>query len=233
MRAPKGRWLVVAVLVGAALTCAALAQEPEFALGGGGPSVGLAMPNLTEINEFVEGAEFEPFDGNLLLIGGGGRGGLVPGPAFGGAGWGAGIESQRGNLHAEYATGLGGLDMGFAIGGTDRSVLAIGAVIGGGAAELILTEEPVATSDGVSLLGIVVEPAQWTYDSAFAFFAPYADAQIQLLDWMGLSVRAGYLLPLFEVIWSGDQSLDLPDLAPFGAYVRFTIAFGAITDLRP
>ena len=86
MRHARLRWLT-AVLVVTALTGVVHAQEPGYAFGGGGPGLGLFMPDLSEINAFVEGAGFPTFDGDLFLVGGGGRGGVVPGPVFGGAGW--------------------------------------------------------------------------------------------------------------------------------------------------
>ena len=220
--------LLVALAVGAVL-----ASAPEYAFGGGGPGFGLLMPDLTEINEFIGGVGFAPLGGDMFLVGGDGRGGLVPGMAFGGAGWGAWIESEHGNLHAEYGLGMGGFDLGFAVDGSERSVLTLGTLFGGGAVELILTEFPAFVHVGRTPRGIVVEPSRQTYDSVFAFVAPYLDMQIQLLAWMGLGVRAGYLWVPFELNWSDEGPLDAPDLACSGLYVRLTLRFGGITDLRP
>jgi len=210
----------------------ALAVEPEYGFGGGGPGLGLFMPDLTAIETFVEGAGFPSFDGDPFLIGGGGRGGLIPGLAFGGAGWGAWIESRQGNLKADFGVGLGGFDLGFAVGGDERSVLTLGGVIGGGGAELVLTEHPVAVPVGRTPRGIIVEPTQQIYDSAFAFIAPYVDIQIQLLGWMGLDVRAGYVLTLFELNWQDKGTLDPPSLAPPGPFVQFSIVFGGIGKIE-
>jgi len=224
----RSQWLA-AVLIAVALAGAVGASEPEYIIGGGGAGFGLSMPDLAEINEFVDGAGFAPFGDRMMLIGGGGRGGFVPGPMFGGAGWGAWIESRRGNFHAEYGVGLGGFDMGYGIGGTERSVLTIGAVVGGGGAEVVLTEDPVPTNQGIGSRGVVVEPTRQVYDSAFAFVAPYLDVQIQLLDWMGFAVRAGYVLPLFELNGQDQGPLYAPALALAGPYVRVSVVFGAIT----
>jgi len=230
MRYAAPRWLSV-VLIAGALTSAALAEEQEYGFGGGGSGLGLFMPDLSEINAFVEGAGFPALEGNLFLIGGGGRGGVVPGPVFGGSGWGAWIESEHGNLHAEYGLGLGGFELGFAIGGNERSVLSIGAVMGGGGVELILTEYPPVILEDYAPRGIVIEPTRQIYDSGFAFVDPYVDMQIQVLAWMGLGVRAGYVLPLFELNWQDEGPLDAPPLAPSGLYLRLSFVFGGFGSL--
>jgi hypothetical protein len=232
MRHAGSRWMLM-LLIGAALAGTVRADEPEFGFGGGGPGFGLFMPDLTEIDEFIAGAGFAPFDGELTLVGGGGRAGTVPGPVFGGAGWGAWTESQGGNVHAEFGVGLGGPEIGFAIGGTERSALSIGTLFGGGVAELILTEYPPIVYTDLAARGIVVNPAQQTYDSIFAFVAPYIDMQIQLLSWIGLGVRAGYVWAPFELNWEDPGPLDAPDLALSGPYVRFSIVFGGIGRPEP
>jgi len=231
MRHTGSQWLLIGLIV-TALAGIALAEEPEYGFGGGGPGLGLFMPDLSEINAFVEGAGFPALEGNLFLIGGDGRGGVVPGPMFGGSGWGAWIESEHEHLHAEYGLGLGGFELGFAIGGNERSVLSIGAVMGGGGVELILTEyAPIVLKD-YAPRGIVVEPTRQIYDSGFAFVDPYVDMQIQLLAWMGFGVRAGYLLPLFELNWRDEGPLDAPPLAPSGLYVRLSVVFGGFGPLN-
>jgi len=225
--------LMLVVTLALLATLAAIGQEAEYGFGGGGPGVGQLMSDLGAINEFVEGAGFARFSGNPLLVGGGGRGGLVPGPVFGGAGWGAWIESREGERHAEYGVGLGGFDMGYAIGGSNRSVLTVGGLFGAGGAEIIFTEYPPSEASGIGPGGLVIEPERTTYDSFFAFAAPYIDMQIQLLDWVGLGVRACYVQPIFELAGSSSGPLDPPNLAPSGPYVRFSIVFGGFGALEP
>ncbi|MBU0595455.1 hypothetical protein KJ567_02060 [Candidatus Bipolaricaulota bacterium] len=83
--------------VGALLTLLlgviAPAAGPEYGFSGGGPSIGLFMPDLSKINEFVTGIGFASLDGSLFLIGGGGRGGLLP------ALWAGGPAGARGSSH--------------------------------------------------------------------------------------------------------------------------------------
>jgi len=208
------------------------AADVLFAFGGGGPGLGLFMPDLADINVFVEGSGFTPFDGGLLLIGGGGRGGVMPGAAYGGAGWGAWIESDQDARHAEYGLGLGGFDIGYAAGGAKRSILAVGMLLGGGAAELLLREEAPSATAGLTPHGIIPQPLDVVYDSVFVFVAPYIDMQIQLLDWIGLSVRAGYIWAPLEFNWSDVGPFDPPRLIPSGVYFRCSIEFGGITALQ-
>ena len=56
------------------------------------------------------------------------RGGLVPGLTFGGSGWDSCVTSTQGDLKAEYGGGLGGFDLGYAIGGSENTVATIGLV---------------------------------------------------------------------------------------------------------
>lgn len=218
--------LVGAILCAAAVGCLA-ADEPQIGFGGGGPGFGIFMPPLAAINTFVSGAGYAPFEGDLALIGGGGRGGVAPGPVFGGAGWGAWITSRDGRLHAEYGVGLGGFDLGYAAGGSSRSVLTVGLLMGAGGAEVVLMEEPLPVN-GFAPRAIVVEPAIQTYDSFFVFGAPYIDVQIQILEWMGFGLRAGYVWSPLEINWQDDGPLAAPSLAPSGLFIRFTIMFGGI-----
>lgn len=221
------------LLLGILLLCVVIsgaAQDFEYVVGGGGPGVGAFMPDLAEINGFVSGEGFAPFEGNLFLIGGAGRGGLVPGWTFGGSGWGAWVTSTQGDLEAEYGVGLGGFDLGYAIGGSDNAVATIGLLMGMGAADLTLTGNP-----GIPApvpLGIVPAPTEQVYNSVFLVLAPYADMQISLLDWLSITVRAGYVWSPLAYDWHDAGLPDAPDLALDGLYVHVTVAFGGIFGLE-
>lgn len=232
MRHAGSRWMLV-MLIGAALAGMTHAGEPEYGFGGGGPGFGLLMADLTEIDEFLEWVGFAPFEGSLSLAGGGGRGGSVPGPVLGGAGWGAWIESQESDSLVQFVVGFGGFDLGYAVGGDERSVLTFGALFGGGGAELALTEYPPIVYTALSPRGIVVHPIRQTCDGVFAFVAPYVDVQIQLLGWMGVGIRAGYLWAPLELSWRDAGPLDPPDLSPSGPFVQFSVVFGGIGRLEP
>jgi len=226
------RMLCVAVILTAAAV-PSMAEDAQAAFGGGGPALGLFLPDLTEIDAFVESAGYPALDGNLVLIGGNGRGGVMPGVSVGGGGWGAWIEATEENLTAEYGLGLGGFDLGFAVGGTERSVLTVGVLVGGGAAGLTLTEEAVPVPLGIAPRGIVIDPTVWNASNVFAFAAPYVDAQIQLLSWMGIGLRAGYLWAPLGWTWGDDDKFDPPDLTPSGPFVQFSIRFGGLVWFEP
>lgn len=104
--------------------------------------------------------------------------------------------------------------------------------LGAGGAELILTELTLCGLLTVVPREIIVKPPQETYDSLFAFAAPYVDAQIQLVDWIGLGIRAGYLWAPFEFNWSDTGELDPSRLAISGFYVRFSVIFGAFGKIN-
>jgi len=226
----RSRWILILLpLIGLAVV--GLAQDFSYAVGGGGPSLGAFMPNLTEINDFVEGNGFAPLTGSLFLVGGGGRGGLVPGLMLGGGGWGSWITSSDGDLKAKYAVGVGGFDLGFAVGGTERSVLTIGALLGVGGARLTLTGIPNPVPLASVPRGIIPAPTRQEYDSAFPIIVPYVEMQIGVLDWVGLSIRAGTVWTPFEFNGQDEGKLNPPRLSPGGWYVRILIAFGAVIDL--
>ncbi|MBU0595454.1 hypothetical protein KJ567_02055 [Candidatus Bipolaricaulota bacterium] len=106
-------------------------------------------------------------------------------------------------------------------------------VLGVGGAELILTEMSAIEPLGSGPQGIIVEPTQETFDSLFALAAPYIDAQIQFVDWIGLGIRAGYLWAPFELNWSDTGEFDPPRLAVSGLYVRFSVIFGGFGRIEP
>jgi hypothetical protein len=228
----SGELVLVGAILCAAVAVGVAATEPQIGFGGGGPGFGIFMPPLTAINTFVSEAGYAPFDGDLALIGGGGRGGVAPGPVFGGAGWGAWITSRRGDFNAEYGVGLGGFDAGYGVGGSSRSVLTVGTLLGAGGAEVILTEHTSVPLNGLSPRAIVVEPTVQTYDCFFVFAAPYVDVQIQILEWMGFGLRAGYVWSPLEINWQDDGPLDAPSLAPSGLFIRFSIMFGGIGTIE-
>lgn len=94
---------------------------------------------------------------------------------------------------------------------------------------MTLTQYPTSEPFRAEPQGLVIEPVREEYGAVFAFAAPYLDMQIQLLSWMGLSARVGYLWAPVELDWSDNGQLDSPqDLSPSGVYVRCSIMFGGI-----
>lgn len=236
-------WLVVVVTLLVVLPFAGMAngdttQEPTIGFCRGGPMVGLFWPDLGEVNGFLIDHGFASLDEMLIAAGGGGRGGVIGDLVFGGIGWGGWVESNDDEMVASLSVGYGGFDIGYAVGGTSRSVLTIGAVLGGGGSSLELfgyaPENGSENDPECTPAGIIVEPTRLQFNTAFAAIQPYVDMQVQLLDWLGLGVRIGYLLAPFEISW-GDAEIALysPDLNLSGPFVGFSLVFGGIGEEEP
>ena len=222
-------WLILGTL----LLCVAIAgsaTEFEYLASGGGPSFGAFMPDLVEINDFLSGGGFAPFEGNLLLIGGTGGVAFAPGPTLSGGGWGAWATSTQAGLEAEYGVGLGGFELGYGVVGSENTVATIGLMMGMGGGDLTLTGNPV---DPVPVpLGIIPEPtAEHVYNSIFLVLAPYADIQVNLLDFVGIRIRVGYLWSPLAYEWHDAGLPDAPHLALDGLYVHATVVFGSIFEM--
>lgn len=236
-------WFLLCMVLLIALPFAGMAnggsaQEPAMGFGGGGPMVGLFLPDLDEVNGFLIDHGFAQLDEMLITAGGGGRGGVIGDLVVGGMGWGGWVESNREELAASLSFGFGGFDIGYAVGGTSRSVLTIGTVLGGGGASLELFGYAPENGPENDLewmpAGIIVEPTKLEFSTAFAAIQPYVDMQVQLLDWLGLGVRIGYLLAPIEISW-GDAEISLysPDLNLSGPFVGFSLVFGGIGVEEP
>ncbi len=232
-------WLVMVVALLVVLPFVGMAdgestEEGRISFGGGGPMVGLFLPDLGEVNGFLIDSGFSPLDETLIVAGGGGRGGAIGDLVVGGMGWGGWVESNREELVASLSIGFGGFDIGYAVGGKSRSVLTIGAVLGGGGASLELFGNGAESGPEWAPAGIIIEPTKLEYSTAFAAVQPYVDMQVQLLDWLGLGVRIGYLLAPFEISW-GDAEIALysPDLNLSGPFVGFSLRFGGIGAEEP
>ncbi len=232
-------WLVMMIALLVVLPFVGMAsgestEESRISFGGGGPLVGLFMPDLAEVNGFLIDSGFSPLDEMLIVAGGSGRGGVIGDLVVGGMGWGGWVESPSDEKEASLGMGFGGFDVGYAVGGNERSVLTVGVVLGGGGCGLELIEHVVSGAPEAVPLGIIIEPTKLEFGTAFGAIQPYVDMQVQLLDWLGLGVRIGYMLTPFEISW-GDAEIALysPDLNLSGPFVGFSIVFGGIGAEEP
>lgn len=232
----KKTWIITlgALVLTLALTSVAHAEGGTIAFGGGGPMFGLFLPELGEVNGFLIDNGYAPFAGPLIAAGGSGRGGVIGDLAFGGLGWGASIKSENETMEACLSIGFGGFDLGYAVGGDSRSVLTIGAVLGGGGSSLEMVERSPESSPEWTPAGIIVELAKLEFNTAFVAIEPYVDMQVQLLDWLGFNVRIGYLFAPIGFSWTDvDTTLGAPDLNPSGPFVGFSVTFGGIGREEP
>ncbi len=226
MRGVVSRALVFVVLAAACASLGSAAETAGFGFGGGG--VMAFFPDLSGINAFLSTNGLGPLDeGFLIGGGGGGRGGEIGGPVFGGMGFGVMADSEATDRLAELVVGAGGFDVGYAVGGSERSVLTLGVVLGGGAAVLDLTTWGATPTEAGR--GIVPVPAEVrTLGRAFGFVLPYVSMEAQVLPFMGLEVRIGYVLPLIGADFGDVVGVPMPSLDLSGPLVGFSLVFGGI-----
>lgn len=213
---------VLAVLPG-------LAQPAQRGFGFGGAMGMTFFPDMTSINAFMSENGLPSMGDMLCGAGGNGRGGMIGGPVFGGGGWGLLAFSENDELYAELVSAGGGFDMGRAIGGNERSVLSVGALLGAGANVLSISGYLVQT---IEPEGLVPEPTYREIGVATGFIQPYVSMAAQLLPWMGFEFRIGYILPLFEIPFGDLLGIPAPSMSLSGPTVSFGFSFGGIGSAR-
>jgi len=216
---------VILVCIGTMGSGLALAEPLARGFGFGGAMAMAFFPDMSGINAFMSENGLAPMGEFLIGAGGGGRGGVIGGPAFGGIGWGVLAASQGEDRHAELVFGGGGLDVGRAIGGDEESVLTVGAVLGGGANVLSISGYLHPT---IEPEGLVPEPTYRELVHAVGFVQPYVSMSAQLLPWMGFELRIGYVLPLFGVELGDSLGIPAPSLDLAGPTVSVGLVFGGI-----
>ncbi len=221
------------LLVVGLLTLGLMVSASELTLRGFGYGGGMGMalfPEMTSVSAFLSENGLPSMGTALVGAGGGGRGGVLRGPSIGGIGWGLWATSEGEDRRAEWVFGGGGLDLGAAIGGDDRSVLTVGLVLGGGASVLNFSllrgdSEPHPT-------GVVPLPEPRELGLAVAFAHPYVSMAAQLLPWMGFELRLGYLVPLLTVPFGETVGIPAVRPHPAGPTVSFGLVFGGIAPLN-
>ncbi len=219
---------VLVVVVGLCTSVGSLGEAIGFGFGGGGAMA--FFPDLARVNTFLSENGLDPLEGGFLIGGGGGgRGGVIGEMAFGGMGFGVVAESEGVGRSAELVVGAGGFDIGFAVGGNDRSVLTLGVVLGGGAAVLDLSFWDVVPMQGGR--GVVPVPVETReIGRAFGLILPYVSMEAQVLAFVGLEVRIGYLLPIVGIDFGDGVGTPAPSLDLSGPFLGFSLVFGGIGD---
>ena len=227
----KRAWKIVGmIVVVASLSVAGAGQDADKAglpFGFGVSSSVAFFPDLTGVNAFLSENDLPPFGEILWGAGGYGRGGVIGGGSFGGGGWGVFASSGVGDRTAELVCAGGGFDIGWAVGGDERSVLTIGTVWGGGATVLDMAFA-MPNALGQEPQAILIEPTGRTLGHVSAFAQPYVSLQAQLLSWMGIELRLGYLLPLFGFDFGDVVGIPTPSLDLSGPIVSLGVTFGGI-----
>lgn len=224
--------LLPALLIGLTLILAQ-AQETgpagpeEEGLGGGGPLPGVILLNLAGLNECLGANGYAPLPEMIFVMGGGGWGGEVRGLRFGGLGWGGEVSSLAGQKAAKLSIGFGGFMIERGLSAGPGYSLSVGAVIGGGGADLeLLDHRSSSFEDAIS------NPANTALTRGFFGLQAYAGLEFALLDWIMLKLSLGYLWTFGEP-W---QQAGLPLIGPpetlSAPLVQVMIAFGGRAKLE-
>ncbi len=220
------RTFLLALLLALTLAPAAWAQDAADgldpgAVGFGGPWVGWLDLDLAELNEPLAANGYDAFPDGMLLFGGGGSGGSLSGLRFGGGGGGGDVSTRRDGRIARLSVGYGGVWLDYGLVGTERFDLSVGAILGGGAAELELVRGlPQDFEDAIAT------PITTKMERGFFAAQPMAGLSVGLSPWLSLRVSGGYLVT-FGSGWTVEgQEFNGPP-APFAGWtVQVGLAFG-------
>jgi len=157
-------------------------------IGGGGPMPGFVFLDVASLNEVLVDNGYAPLNEPVLMMGGGGYGGLIEDMRYGGAGLGGEISSTLGEKTATLSLGFGGLLVERGISTGQKNSLTIGIVMGGGGADLNLTDHRATTFEGA----VADVPSLYVTREFFAI-EPYVGLEIPILSWVMLKARLGYL----------------------------------------
>ncbi|MCK4570624.1 DUF4097 family beta strand repeat protein [Candidatus Bipolaricaulota bacterium] len=218
-------FFVLLACIGAIGSSLVVAEPVARGFGFGGAMAMAFFPDMTGINTFMSENGLPSMGDFLIGSGGGGRGGVIGGPSFGGVGWGMFAMSENEEIYAEFVSAGGGFDIGAAIGGNERSVLTIGTVLGGGANVLSISSYLVGP---IEPEGLIPEPTYREIGLAMGFVQPYVSMSAQLLPWMGFEFRIGYIFPVFGIEFGDLLGIPAPSLKMSGPTVSFGLAFGGI-----
>lgn len=223
--------ITVLVCIGAMGSSLVMAAPVVRGFGFGG-AMGMAFfPDMTGINSFMSENGLPSMGRFLVGSGGNGRGGTIGDLVFGGIGWGLMGFSQSDDFHAELVSAGGGFDLGAAIGGSEDSVLTIGVVLGAGANVLSLSsmfDDDSDNLDDVTTCGIVPAPTNRELVHVNGFVQPYVSMSAQLLSWVGVELRLGYIFPVVGMDVGNLVGIPAPSLEMSGATVSLGFVFGGI-----
>jgi hypothetical protein len=182
---------LVLVLALITSTCVSAQQTPSITvigIGGGGPMPGFLFLELEELRDVLMDNGYAPLNGPMFMTGGGGYGGLMADMRYGGAGLGGEISSTHGEKTATLSIGFGGFMIERGLDTSQRNNITIGAIIGGGGADLNLTDHRATTFEGA-----VADVPNLFVTRDFFAIEPYVGLEIPVLSWVMLKVQLGYL----------------------------------------
>ncbi len=179
-----------------------------------GFQLGVLHLNLDELNNILDSGNFAPLSENMFVIGGRGLVGAKEDNRIGGYGFNGRVYSSKGAKKACLDIGYGGLLYEKALYFDQKTDIALGALIGGGGANLQLVHYShdsvgdAATGDGSTDY----------FSKGFFVFAPGLSIHRQLSTFVGLDIAVNYILTYdFSTPWKVfDKTVDGP-LKNFGA----------------
>lgn len=196
-------------------------EGPEEGLGGGGPMPGLLLLDLAGLNERLEANGYAPLVEMVSVMGGGGYGGEVRGLRFGGLGWSGDATSLAGQKAATLSIGFGGVMIERGLFAGEGYSLSLGAVIGGGGADLDLLDHR-----STSFEDAIRNPANTSLTRGFFAIQTYAGLEFTLLDWIMLKVNLGYLWTFGEPWQQAGIPLIGPPESLSAPLVQVLVTFG-------
>ena len=222
-----------AVLASVALVGALALTGPgaEMGVGGGGFLAGLLRLDLAPLNGELSSAGYPTLSGDLWVFGGGGSGGATTGLVFGALGFSGSASALAQAKRADLELGFGGITVEFARSLSDKALVGLGVVLGGGGLDLTVRAR-IATEFAEAL----TQPTMSQFSLGFLGGLAYLRLHLQVLDWLSLEGWVGYFLGLPGNWEEGGREISGPNIelrAPFFG-VRIGLGgFGPIEEETP
>ncbi|MGC9529407.1 MAG: hypothetical protein ACP5G2_02140 [Candidatus Bipolaricaulaceae bacterium] len=197
----------------------------EEALGGGGLLLGTLTMDFAELNAALAATGHPELPDQLLLTGGGGWGGTVDGPVFGGLGLEGSVNALAAGKETAFRLQLGGLTVEQVRRLDQGIVLGAGAALGGGTAELT-----VRSRQAVDFSDALAQPTASVLSTDLWAALLYLRLQLQPLDWLGLEGWLGYLVSFPSRWQEGGRELAGPRLQLRAPFVGVRISFGGFAS---
>lgn len=220
----RSAWLAVLVLaLGGAVT---VPGQVSGGLGSGGPLVGLLTLDLSPLNAALAAAGYPAVEGPVVVFGGGGAGGILGGPVFGGLGFGGSLSRLEAGKRTDVELGYGGMAIELARQAGEGSLIGVGTVLGGGSLDLtVRARYPLDFGDSLA------SPAVSHLGLGFFGGLAYLRLQIHVLPWLALEGWAGYFLA-FPGQWEeGGREIAGPALSLRAPFFGLRVSFGGIGSL--
>lgn len=217
----KNKVVLAWCLAGLLVLSPTMAAGAAAIAGGGGPAFGVLSLDLSELNAILDAYGFNKLDGQMVIFGAGGFGGVEPGWNVGGFGAGGVQKSFKGDRKAEFSIGFGGFLVEYRkpfLG--DKLVLTAGSVFGGGGANLnLLYGQPTGGQN------VLENPHSTVVSRDFLAAQPQVGLHYRLNEWMSMGGGAGYLATMGVGSWThaGMDVGGLPEkLGGLTTWLKFT-----------